>query len=482
MAFLGNGFPRTALRVGLTATPDYNAKRRLAHHFPKLIFEVSLYEAFEMELTAPLRLFVAEVDVDASKVRLIAGDYDADSLGRLMSAAPIFRAAELFRYHEENRFTPALFSCSSRRQALDLKAYLDRHRPLSCPEPEVILGETPEDSRIDILNRFEDGTIDTLIQVGVLTEGWNSPRCKLLIDIAPSLSRVRATQKYFRVMTKSGNAEARIYVIIPAHLSAMPVLPTDLFGNPLEDYECGTLVSISKSSGARRRQQYLPTPIEGVRLRKRVVFEHGFEKPTLDKRNLPALRRVVASSEAFDVEKPCGFLAFHSLHFDHRKFVGTGGLLLDHCGVRDRFSYHDFMTRLFPEAMAGLLLGIGDPLSQRFSNDSDLARLLDDGNEPAASRWYGWVALGGHLEDTALSPEEAVIRRETYSKLWMMIGGLKPRERSLLLEYFGLDRKGVCTLRELGDTHEISSSRVAQIIAKAIRKLRYRNWKDSILL
>lgn len=39
--------------------------------------------------------------------------------------------------------------------------------------------------------------------VGVLIEGWNSPRCKLLIDLAPSLSRVRATQKHFRVLTRS---------------------------------------------------------------------------------------------------------------------------------------------------------------------------------------------------------------------------------------------------------------------------------------
>ena len=107
--------------------------------------------------------------------------------------------------------------------------------------------------------------------------------------------------------------------------------------------------------------------------------------------------------------------------------------------------------------------------------------LLEEGNESPALRWNGWVTLGGHLEDIALSPEEAVMRRETYTKLWTMIDGLKPRERSILVEYFGLDRRGVSNMRELGDMYQISSSRVAQIIAKAIRKLRYRNWRDSIL-
>ena len=474
MELLENGFCGGTLRIALTATPDYNAERRLKHHFPKLISELGLYEALDRDLLAPLRVWVAEVDEDASKVRLIAGDYDGEALGRLMSSAPFFRAAEIFRYQADNRSTPALISCASRRQAYDFKAYLDRHRPKSRPEPALILGETPEDQRIGILSRFENGGIDTLIQVGVLVEGWNSPSCKLLIDLAPSRSRVRATQKFFRVMTKNGDSEARIYVIVPSALSALPILPTDLFGNPFENYECGTLVETERKDSARRRPLHpVPTPIEGVSLRKRISFAQNLIKPTLDRKNRVHIRRVLQSSSAFSSLEPCGFLEFQRIHFSHPLFVGSGGLLLDHCRIRDRFSYRDWLIDLYPETMANLFLPSSQRSNRSRSNESDLARLLEEGDEPPSIRWWGWLTLGGRLEQQWQNPEDFVVSCEDYSRLWEFIDNLKPRERSMLVKRFGLDGFGTCTYRELGDIYELSVERVRQIVAKAMRKIRY---------
>ncbi|MCP4604139.1 MAG: sigma-70 family RNA polymerase sigma factor [Proteobacteria bacterium] len=473
MAVLENGFDNDALRVALTATPNYNAERRLKHHFPKLISELGLYDALNRDLLAPLRIWVAEVDEDASKVQLIAGDYDSEILGRLMSSAPFFRAAEIFRYQADNRCTKALISCASRRQAHDLKAYLDRHRPKSHTEPALILGETPDDQRIDILRRFENGQIDTLIQVGVLIEGWNSPNCKLLIDLAPSRSRVRATQKFFRVMTKNGDSEARIYVIVPSNLNALPILPTDLFGNPFEDYECGTFVQKEQVERTPRRTPHLvPTPIEGVTLHKRISFSQDLNRPTLDRKNRVHIRRVLQSSSAFNPQRPCGFLEFQRIYFSHAHYVGSGGLLLDHCRVRNRFAYRDWLIGLYPEVMANLLLPSCQQANRSRSNESDLTRLLEEGDEPPRIRWQGWQALGGRLEQQWRTPEDFVISCENSSRLWDLIDNLKPRERSMLVMRFGLDSFGMYTYREIGDMYELSVERVRQIVAKAMRKIR----------
>ncbi len=474
MGLLESGFPSGSLRIALTATPDYSAERRLKHHFPKLISELDLYDALDRRLLAPVRMWVAEVDEDASKVRLIAGDYDGEALGRLMSSAPFFRAAEIFRYQADNRSIPALISCASRRQASDLKAYLDRHRPTSCPKPSLILGETPEDQRIDILNRFENGEIDTLIQVGVLIEGWNSPSCKLLIDLAPSRSRVRATQKFFRLMTKNSDSEARIYVIMPSALNALPILPVDLFGNPFEEYECGTLLETEQKSSSRRTTVHTaPTPIAGVKLRKRISFAQNLSRPTLDRKKLVHIRRVLLSSNAFDSEKPCSFLAFQRIHFTHPLFVGSGGLLLDHCRIRDRHSYRDWLTSLYPETMANRFLSSSEWNKNGRSNESDLARLFEEGDEPPALRWQGWLTLGGRIEKQWGTPEDFAISCEDYTKLWRLIDKLKPRERSVLSMRFGLDGFGMYTYREIGDIYELSVERIRQIVAKAMRKIRY---------
>lgn len=50
--------------------------------------------------------------------------------------------------------------------------------------PGLVLGETPLRKRDRLLSAFKNGQIDTLIQVGVLIEGWDAPHCKLLLDIA----------------------------------------------------------------------------------------------------------------------------------------------------------------------------------------------------------------------------------------------------------------------------------------------------------
>ena len=308
----------------------------------------------------------------------------------------------------------------------------------------------------------------------MLIEGWNSPRCKLLIDLAPSLSRVRATQKFFRVMTRSGDTEARIYVIIPSALNALPLLPTDLFGNPFEDYECGALVGTEKKGGSRRPTLCpAPTPIEGVSLRKRISFSQSLIRPTINKTNLAHIRRVLQSSDVFDSKKPCGFLEFQRIHFSHPLFVGSGGLLLDHCRIRDSSSYRDWLTKLYPETMANFYLLSRGPDKIRRSNETDLARLFDEGDDLPAVRWEGWLTLGGRLEEQWRSPEDFALIGEDCAKLWRLIDKLKPREQSVLSMRFGLDGLGMCTYREIGDHYERSTELIRQIVAKAIRKIRH---------
>jgi superfamily II DNA or RNA helicase len=117
---LADAFAPAAVRVGLTATPDYDADRRLARFFPDLIHEVTLGEALDLGLLAPARAWVAEVDASSSVVRLTAGDFDPEALGRIMSAAPFFQAAAAFRYAGANAGKGALLCCATRQQAHDI--------------------------------------------------------------------------------------------------------------------------------------------------------------------------------------------------------------------------------------------------------------------------------------------------------------------------------------------------------------------------
>lgn len=476
MEILAHRFDPLAVRVALTATPDYDAERRLEHFFPELIHEIALGEALALDLLAPLRVWVAEVDADASSVRFLAGDFEADLLGRLMSTAPFFRAVEVFRYDPDHAGMPALIACASRQQAYDLVRYLERHRPPGRPRPALLLGDTPRDDRERALARFEAGKLDTLVQVGVLVEGWSSRRCKLLIDLAPSASRVRATQKYFRVMTRHGDDEARIVVLLPKDLPAMPILPVDLFGG-LVEYRCGALVG-DRTGKVAALQRTPGTPVEGVELRSRILLTSRHEKPALDPAATADVRAVLASNPDFDPET-CGVFRFAGLWFDHPLFVGRGDFLLRWLGVPlTRQAYHRLVDRLFPEAAANRLLAQDGWRTAEPSCDDDRRRLRralctppanPRGDEPFVSTWR---AIAGPAPGPYDSPEEICSARERWDFVVSLLQRLKRRQRALVIGHFGLFGCPAYNLAELAEYAEVSRARAWQIVTVALRKLR----------
>lgn len=477
-ALLQRAFLPSALRVALTATPDYDVSRTLCRFFPGLIRELTLEEAIGLGLLAPLRYWVAEVDADASSVRMIAGDFDERHLGEIMSAAPVFRAAEVFRYAAANIGRKALIACASRQQARDLAAYLAPRCPVGSPAPAVVLGETPREERESILAAYARGDIDTLIQVGVLIEGWNAPSCKLLIDLAPSRSRVRATQKYFRVMTRLGGAEARIYILMPAGLPELPILPSELFGRSYDDYVCGSLVGRASDPG-----DDLPVEardmsgVAGVRLSQRIVLGAALEAPKLDPKKWSCVRQVVESSLAFDPERPCAADRFARLSFKHPLFSGSGALLLRWTGHAPTWrSYSAFLERLWPERGAEHFLLITDVRNLSCDNDarhlerSITASASANGHpeEPYASAWR---ALGG--TEAPLDAEQMLIERDRYRLLHELVQTLPPRKRRFVSSFYGLGGAPRQTYAELAETDGIGQSRAHQIVRHALWPLRF---------
>jgi hypothetical protein len=480
MSVLAHGFHALAVRVALTATPDYDSERRLELFFPALIHEITLAEALELELLAPLRVWVAEVDTDGSRVRFVAGDFEPEVLGRLMSSAPFFRSVEVFRYDPEHALIPCLIACASRQQAYDLHQYLARHRPRDRPAPALLLGDAPRDERDRVLTQFDAGAVDTIVQVGVLIEGWSSPRCKLLLDLAPSMSRVRATQKYFRVMTRHADHEARIFVIVPKTLPAMPILPVDLFGGLLDEYVCGQLIGASAPPASAAPILHAPrTPIDGVEVQTRVVLATRHDRPALDPAaDRATIREVLESNTTFDPQT-CGIYEFAGLSFDHPLFTGRGDFLLRWLRVPgNREGYHRFLGRIYPDAAATLIL---TQAGTRFVDTwcaEDLRRFRTvlhtpslDGiaEEPFASSWR---ALTGVAPSVVETPESACIARQQWQLVLSLLPRLNRRQRTMLIEAFGLFGRPARTSSELAGIAEVSTSRVSQIVRRTLRKLR----------
>ena len=486
-----NAFDPMALRIGLTATPDWNEKRRLAEHFPDLIHEITLAEAVELDLLAPLRVWVAEVDETASNVELIAGDFDEEKIGRLMSSAPFFEAAMEFRYRFENKGRPALICCSTRQQAYDLWMFLRSRRPAGTNAPKLILGDTPSDERKNILEYFEAGVYDTIVNVGVLLTGWNSPMCKLLIDLAPTVSRVRATQKFFRPMTRNNDEEAHVYMILPKDLPQLPIFPMELFGPSLESYECGDLIA---SRMAEKRAAAIPTaikrqpytPIKRVEARTQIKLAIKAETPRLDPRNRAEIRSVLASNLAFSPETARRLSRFRWILFQHPLFTGRGEQLLRYTGIPVTQPGFDlFMAGLYPEEMASRLMRREDVGAEQTDVETDLAAFFQEFNS-------GSAGITDHVREefaktiraiTGQDPDDEtdddfdrlMILHELYVMLdQTMSTKLSWREDQVLRLYYGLVEGQPKTCVEIGEQFNCSGTRINQILRHARHKLRER--------
>jgi hypothetical protein len=489
VALVREAFAEDALRIALTATPDYDHQRALCRFFPDLIHEITVEEALAMGLLAPARVWVAEVDVAGSEVRLLAGDFDEGELGRVMSEAPFLRAAELFRYHAENATMPAIIACASRNQAQQLVALLDARRPAGHPSPALVLGTTPRDERERILGAFEHGELDTLVQVGVLIEGWNSPRCKLLVDLAPSLSRVRATQKFFRVLTRNRSDEARIYVVLPSDLPALPVLPTELFGRSLREYVCGDLIGEDPSEPSRVSKPISgPPPIDSVRLRQRILLEARLEHPLLEPGDMEGVRRVLLSHPEFNPRSPGSLRRFCQLFFQHEFFVGRGEFLLRWVGVPPTFAgYVEFLARVFPNTPGPGLLWLERERERHdfvpVSQDLDFLRrvLLEPGpNSSPRGRdegfALGWRAVsggaGGEREaGQGRDPEEILLRNERLAVITHSLGGLTTRNRRVVALSYGLSGMPALPSGLVAEIEGTNPKLVSLILSSAAKRL-----------
>ena len=143
------------LILGLTATPSRSDGRALTT-FDALVVAAQIKELTDMGLLVPLRwrgpsatlasLKIAQTPVDA---------YEAEAMGR----------------------AAIVFSPNIRSAKAYLADFLDRgHRA------ELVTGDMPDDDRKRILKKFADGDgVDILVNVHLLTEGFDAPRCSCVI-------------------------------------------------------------------------------------------------------------------------------------------------------------------------------------------------------------------------------------------------------------------------------------------------------------
>ena len=172
------------LRVfGVTATPNRGDKKGLRPVFSNVADQISIGELITSgHLVAP-RTFVIDVGTQEAlrNVRKTVDDFDMKAVDAIMNKAPITDAV-IRHWKEKAGDRQTVVFCSTVDHARNVKdAFVDAGVKAS-----MVYGEMGLAERRSTLRAFEQGNIQVIVNVAVLTEGWDHQPTSCVILLRPS--------------------------------------------------------------------------------------------------------------------------------------------------------------------------------------------------------------------------------------------------------------------------------------------------------
>ena len=239
--------------LGVTATPQRSDSVRLVDVFDEIVYYKSIQDLIEDGWLSPLVGYRVKTNTDISEVEITNGDYAQAKLEEKIDN-PERNAAIVAAYRNLAMDEKAIVFASGVRHAENLALSFRQ----ASVETEVILGSTPREEREKIFQTFSSGLTKVIVNVGVLTEGFDEPSIQAIILAKPTRSTLLYTQIVGRgTRLFEGKPFCKIIDIADTTKGKKPIgLPT-LLGLPPEfDLQGQSLTDVAKKF--EELQDYCP--------------------------------------------------------------------------------------------------------------------------------------------------------------------------------------------------------------------------------
>ncbi len=169
--------------VGLTATPYRTGTGMVCgpdNILNEVCYEASIPELINDGYLSKLRSKQSRREIDTSGLRIKRGEFVSADVEELMDSDTVVDAAvsEILA-QTIDRYTVLVFA-SSIRHAMHLQTLL--------PGAEIITSETPNADRADRIKRFREKSLKFLVNVNVLSVGFDAPNVDCVALLRPTLS------------------------------------------------------------------------------------------------------------------------------------------------------------------------------------------------------------------------------------------------------------------------------------------------------
>lgn len=179
--------PKTIV-LGVTATPNRADQRALGELFADNPeqgpdYERSMLEMISEGYLCPITGINGNLNVELSGVTVTAGDYQMGSLSRVMNTPSVNRAMYKFwaKYAKDRK---TIVFATDVQHAFDLAREFQRHNT----NVGVITGSLPDKKREQLLQDFAEGRIQVMLNIGVLSEGFDEPSVSCILFARPTKS------------------------------------------------------------------------------------------------------------------------------------------------------------------------------------------------------------------------------------------------------------------------------------------------------
>lgn len=176
---------------GVTATPHRGDKKGLYSTFSNVADQITIQELISSGHLVRPSFFVVDVGVqeELSNVRQKGSDYDMDQVSKIMNTSPV--NSEVVRHWKDKAGDrQTVVFCSTIQHASDVTDAF-------CAggiQAQMVWGDMGDGERKEVLDDFEQGKVQVLVNVAVLTEGWDCQPVSCIVLLRPSSHKSTLTQ------------------------------------------------------------------------------------------------------------------------------------------------------------------------------------------------------------------------------------------------------------------------------------------------
>ena len=171
------------LIYGVTATPNRSDKKNLYGVFSNVADHIRISELIASGHSVSPKTYIIDVGTqkDLGKVKKTAGDFDMSEVEKIMNKSPITDAVfSKWQQYAQNRKT--VIFCSTVKHAISVAEAFNNNGV----KTSLVHGGLSDNERKIALAEYEQGDAQVIVNVSVLTEGWDYQPTSCVILLRPS--------------------------------------------------------------------------------------------------------------------------------------------------------------------------------------------------------------------------------------------------------------------------------------------------------